>query len=114
MLDRTIGGGLTVANRRRPATAGTLHKPKDEMMIASTIVTYRNRREPFDWDFEGRTGTYYAFEAIDEDDVKAQIGCSAAQWEMLAKVERGTMLAITFEAKKVKVYEDGLALADGA
>ncbi len=80
-------------------------------MIASSMVTFRNRREPFDWDFEGRTGTYYSFEAIDEDDVKAQIGCSQAQWESLADVAKGTTLAVTFEAKKVKIFEDGLRLA---
>lgn len=83
-------------------------------MIASTVVTFRNRREPFEWDFEGRQGTYYSFEAIDEDDVKAQIGCSEAQWHSLEAVERGQELALTFEAKKVKIFEDGLRLVGSA
>lgn len=83
-------------------------------MICSAIVRFRQRREPFPYDFEGRTGTYYSFEGIDEDDTKCQVGCSEEQWNALADVERGTPLQLVLTVKKAKVYEDGIALADVA
>lgn len=80
-------------------------------MIATTVVTFHARREPFPYDFDGRTGTYYSFEAIDEDANKVQIGCSLAQHELLASVDKGTRLALEVQVKKVKATTDGISLA---
>lgn len=69
-------------------------------MIVTTTVRFRARLEPFPWEMDGRTGTSYSFEALDQDDAKVRIKCSEATWKQLASAQRDQPITLTLQVAK--------------
>jgi len=79
-------------------------------MRAKSTVRFRSRREPFDWENEGRTGRWFGIEVIDEDDDKAIVGVPESIWASCETLARGEWLDLVLDVRKAKLVNEPDAL----
>jgi len=85
-------------------------------MRARATVRFRSRREPFDWENEGRTGRWFGIEVIDEDDDKSIVGVPESVWASCETLQRGDWLDLVLDVRKAKLANevDALRVLDAA